>query len=142
MSRWRIILVAFLITVPLLVLAATIIGSFGAVFLKMGAARINDSVAKGFSVSLLHGVTGSGKTAVYLAALQQVLDAGRSALLLVPEIGLTPAAAAEVAGAAALLKANDSSASNGVIVGRLARNADGDSPVLRRNRRPKKLVSS
>src|SRR5205823_3032711 len=36
----------------------------------------------------------------------------------------TSAAAAEVAGAAALLKANDSSASNGVIVGRLARNAD------------------
>jgi primosomal protein N' (replication factor Y) (superfamily II helicase) len=49
-----------------------------------------------FSVSLLHGVTGSGKTAVYLAAMQAVLEAGRSALLMVPEIGLTPAAAANL----------------------------------------------
>lgn len=49
-----------------------------------------------FSVSLLHGVTGSGKTAVYLAAMQGVLEAGRSAILLVPEIGLTPAAAANL----------------------------------------------
>ncbi len=51
---------------------------------------------KKFSVSLLHGVTGSGKTAVYLAAMQSVLQAGRSAILLVPEIGLTPAAAANL----------------------------------------------
>src|SRR5579864_9174838 len=51
---------------------------------------------KTFSVSLLHGVTGSGKTAVYLAAMQAVLEAGRSAILLVPEIGLTPAAAANL----------------------------------------------
>ncbi|HEX7285831.1 MAG TPA: primosomal protein N' [Candidatus Angelobacter sp.] len=52
--------------------------------------------ARQFSVSLLHGVTGSGKTAVYLAAMQAVLEAGRSAILLVPEIGLTPAAAANL----------------------------------------------
>ena len=45
---------------------------------------------------LLHGVTGSGKTAIYLAAMKSVLDAGRSAILLVPEIGLTPAVAADV----------------------------------------------
>jgi primosomal protein N' (replication factor Y) len=51
---------------------------------------------KTFSVSLLHGVTGSGKTAVYLAAMQSVLESGRSAILLVPEIGLTPAAAANL----------------------------------------------
>ncbi|MGZ7100335.1 MAG: primosomal protein N' family DNA-binding protein, partial [Candidatus Angelobacter sp.] len=49
-----------------------------------------------FSVSLLHGVTGSGKTAVYLAAMQAVLEQGRAAILLVPEIGLTPAAAANL----------------------------------------------
>src|SRR5947209_17841761 len=44
----------------------------------------------------LHVVTGSGKTAVYLAAMHSVLQAGRSAILLVPEIGLTPAVAADL----------------------------------------------
>src|SRR5258708_1083377 len=64
---------------------------------KGGLESIQKSVeAKTFSVSLLHGVTGSGKTAVYLAAMQSVLESGRSAILLVPEIGLTPAAAANL----------------------------------------------
>ncbi|MBJ7392573.1 MAG: primosomal protein N', partial [Chthoniobacterales bacterium] len=39
---------------------------------------------------LLHGVTGSGKTEIYLQAIQLVLQQGRSAIMLVPEISLTP----------------------------------------------------
>jgi primosomal protein N' (replication factor Y) len=67
------------------------------VYQKAALATIQRSVEEQkFSVSLLHGVTGSGKTAVYLAAMQAVLEAGHSAILLVPEIGLTPAAAANL----------------------------------------------
>jgi primosomal protein N' (replication factor Y) (superfamily II helicase) len=60
-----------------------------------------DSIRSGvdgrkFSGMLVHGVTGSGKTAVYLAGMRSVLEAGRSAILLVPEIGLTPAVAADL----------------------------------------------
>lgn len=47
-------------------------------------------VERQYKTILLHGVTGSGKTEVYLRAMRQALEINRSALMLVPEISLTP----------------------------------------------------
>jgi primosomal protein N' (replication factor Y) len=53
-------------------------------------AQIRAALARGQEALLVHGVTGSGKTELYLRAIEEVRAAGRGAIVLAPEIALTP----------------------------------------------------
>jgi len=60
--------------------------------------QLRPRLAGGFSVTLLFGVTCSGKTEIYLQAIRQVIEQGRRAIVLVPEIALTPQTVARFTG--------------------------------------------
>ncbi|HWC73696.1 MAG TPA: primosomal protein N', partial [Gemmatimonadales bacterium] len=60
--------------------------------------RVVEGILAGEEPALIHGVTGSGKTLVYLDVLRSIVASGKGAILLVPEIALTPQTVARVRG--------------------------------------------
>ncbi|HUR98786.1 MAG TPA: primosomal protein N' [Pyrinomonadaceae bacterium] len=76
-------------------LASSSISASSKIVLNNDQAKVLSEIEQALSSTnykafLLHGVTGSGKTEVYIRAMRTALDAGRSSLMLVPEIALTP----------------------------------------------------
>lgn len=68
----------------------TLGGSVKKVTLTPAQQNAVDKISTGKGVYLLHGVTGSGKTEVYQSVIERVLQQGKTAIMLVPEISLTP----------------------------------------------------
>ncbi|MGH8197759.1 MAG: primosomal protein N' [Steroidobacteraceae bacterium] len=85
----------------------------------------------GYRAWLLHGITGSGKTEVYMRLIERVLDDGRGALVLVPEIALTPQLVARFqARLAAPIVALHSSLADGARTEAWRAAASGRAPVV------------
>ncbi len=92
--------------------------------------RIGESLRE-FRAWLLHGVTGSGKTEVYMRLIGRVLESGRGALVLVPEIALTPQLVARFrARLAAPIVALHSSLADGARLEAWRAAASGRAPVV------------
>jgi primosomal protein N' (replication factor Y) len=75
--------------------AQALVGEVSPLVLMSAQRTVLDDLAKlleaaRFQTVLLHGITGSGKTEIYLRVIARCLEAGRTALMLLPEIGLTP----------------------------------------------------
>src|SRR5437867_10163186 len=78
------------LTTPALRATPPLRGGEFALTADQGTALSTITGSPGFHPILLHGITGSGKTEVYMQAVEHFLRAGKTSLILVPEIGLTP----------------------------------------------------